>query len=217
MITINKAEIIKIFIKLKAENEMLNIVLFGPPGAGKGTQSAKIIEKYGLIHLSTGEILRNEICQNTQLGVEAKRFMDAGQLVPDDVVIGMIENKLEVADAAKGFIFDGFPRTEEQARALDKVLTPLGKPITAMIALDVPHYKLVERLLKRGQIEGRSDDTEEVIDKRITEYESKTRKVASYYEAQGKFYHVDGIGEIEEIFSRISEIIDAHNKKEKVK
>lgn len=188
---------------------MLNIVLFGPPGAGKGTQSAMLIKKYDLVHLSTGELLRNEICQNTSLGVEAKRFMDAGQLVPDDVVIGMIENKLAVNTNANGFIFDGFPRTEEQAKALDDVLNPMKKPITAMIALDVPHYSLVERLLKRGQIEGRTDDTEEVIDKRITEYESKTRKVARYYEAQNKFYHVDGIGEVDKIFERICHIIDA--------
>lgn len=188
---------------------MLNIVLFGPPGAGKGTQSAMLIKKYNLVHLSTGDLLRNEICQVTTLGMEAKRFMDAGQLVPDDVVIGMIEHKLEVNVNAPGFIFDGFPRTVEQAIALDEVLNNVKKPIAAMLALDVPHYKLVERLLKRGQLEGRADDTEEVIDKRITEYESKTRKVARYYEAQGKFHHVDGIGEVEEIFEHICGIIDS--------
>src|SRR6185312_7891655 len=137
---------------------MLNLVLFGPPGAGKGTQSQKLIEKYGLIHLSTGDLLRNEISQGTELGLEAKKLMDAGILVPDAVVIGMISNKLDANPHAKGFIFDGFPRTTAQAVALDDLLQRKGSGISAMIALEVPERELIERLLKRGMESGRADD-----------------------------------------------------------
>ncbi len=187
---------------------MLNIVLFGPPGAGKGTQSEKLIKKYGLTHISTGELLRSEICNNTPLGVAAKGFMDEGQLVPDDVVIGMIENKVEAQKDGAGFIFDGFPRTVAQAEALDKLLENAGTSISAMVALEVERDELVSRLVKRGETSGRADDNEETINKRIVEYENKTRPVAQYYASQDKFYTVHGIGDIEEIFENICQTVD---------
>lgn len=192
---------------------MLNIVLFGPPGAGKGTQSEKLINKYGLTHISTGDLLRSEICQNTPLGQEAKKLMDEGQLVPDAVVIGMIEHKIESNKNAPGFIFDGFPRTVAQAEALDNLLHKEGTSITAMIALEVERDELVSRLVKRGETSGRTDDNAETINKRIVEYENKTRPVAQYYTSQGKFYSVHGIGEIEEIFNNLCTTIDGFGAK----
>lgn len=187
---------------------MLNIVLFGPPGAGKGTQSEKLIQKYGLTHISTGDLLRSEICNNTALGIEAKKLMDEGQLVPDDVVIGMIDNKINANKQAAGFIFDGFPRTVAQAKALDKLLEKDGTAISAMIELEVDREELVSRLVKRGETSGRSDDNEVTINKRIVEYENKTRLVAEYYESQGKLFKVHGIGEIEEIFANVCNTVD---------
>ena len=170
---------------------MLNLVLFGPPGAGKGTQSQKLIEKYGLIHLSTGDILRSEISQGTQLGLEAKKLMDQGILVPDEVVIGMISSKLDANKSAKGFIFDGFPRTVKQAEALDELLKSKKAPIKGMIALQVPDDELLRRLLERGKESGRPDDANpEVINKRINEYNNKTAPLAAFYKAQNKFYSV---------------------------
>jgi adenylate kinase len=197
-----------IYIVKKRKLNMLNIVLFGPPGAGKGTQSKKLIEKYGLIHLSTGDLLRSEISQGTPLGLEAKLFMDEGKLVPDEVVIGMIENKLQSNGEVPGYIFDGFPRTVAQAEALDTMLNAQGLSISAMISLEVEEKELVTRLLQRGLELGRSDDTIEVIEKRIKEYESKTRPVAQYYTTQGKFFEVKGIGDIEEIFQAIQIVIE---------
>ncbi|WP_299702903.1 adenylate kinase [uncultured Pontibacter sp.] len=193
---------------------MLNIVLFGPPGAGKGTQSQKLIDKYNLIHLSTGDLLRSEIAAGTELGMKAKSLMDNGLLVPDEVVIGMIENKVKENNHAGGFIFDGFPRTVPQAQGLDKLLMDLGTEISCMIALKVDDEELTKRLLLRGQTSGRPDDqNEELIRKRIVEYNTKTTPVADYYAGQDKFYAVDGIGEIEEIFNNICKHID--NLKEK--
>ncbi|KAA3436594.1 adenylate kinase [Rufibacter hautae] len=189
---------------------MLNIVLFGPPGAGKGTQSQKLIEKYGLIHLSTGDLLRSEISRGSELGLKAKGLMDAGLLVPDEVVIGMIESKIADNRDAAGFIFDGFPRTVPQAEALDVLLSKYDQSISCMIALQVSEEELVKRLLLRGQTSGRPDDADEtLIQKRVQEYNSKTAPVANYYAQQNKFYSVDGIGEIEEIFSKSCEIIGA--------
>src|SRR5690606_1647445 len=162
---------------------MLNLVLFGPPGAGKGTQSQLLIDKYKLIHLSTGDLLRNEISNGTPLGLEAKKIMDEGQLVPDEVVIGMINNMLDKGKDAKGFIFDGFPRTVAQAEALDNLLESRQMSISGMIALIVDEDELEKRLLSRGKDSGRPDDAnQEVIRKRIQEYKSKTTPVANYYE-----------------------------------
>jgi adenylate kinase len=184
---------------------MLNIVLFGPPGAGKGTQSQKLIDKYHLIHLSTGDLLRNEIAQGTQLGLEAKKLMDQGTLVPDEVVIGMISNKLDANKDARGFIFDGFPRTVAQAEALDSLLLSKGEQISCMIALEVDDTELEKRLLLRGKDSGRADDANpEVIRKRIVEYNSKTAPVANYYKQQDKFCSINGIGSIDDIFELIS-------------
>jgi adenylate kinase len=187
---------------------MLNLVLFGPPGAGKGTQSEKLIEKYQLVHLSTGDILRAEIANKTKLGMEAKAFMDKGALVPDEVVIGMIASKLDANKNAKGFIFDGFPRTTAQAEALDKLLADRKIPISCMLALEVEHDELVKRLLNRGLTSGRSDDQNpQVIENRITEYNNKTAPVINYYNAQKKFYGIKGMGSIDEIFDRLCNTI----------
>lgn len=187
---------------------MLNLVLFGPPGAGKGTQSQKLIDKYNLIHLSTGDILRNEITGGTELGLEAKKLMDQGILVPDEVVIGMISNKLDHNKDAKGFIFDGFPRTVAQAEALDELLESKNSEITIMISLEVGDDELERRLLKRGQDSGRPDDANpEVIRKRIHEYNSKTAPVANYYKNQNKYISITGIGSVDEIFGLINHVI----------
>lgn len=189
---------------------MFNLILFGPPGSGKGTQSEKLIAKYGLKHLSTGDLLRSEIAQQTPLGMEAKKIMDKGQLVPDEVVIGMISSALDTNPDAKGFLFDGFPRTAAQAEALDKLLELKHTSIGVMLALEVTEEELVKRLLKRGQTSDRSDDTNEnVIRERIAVYHSKTAAVADYYKAFNKVVFLKGEGTIEEIFERISKEIDA--------
>ena len=188
---------------------MLNLVLFGPPGAGKGTQSEKIIEKYQLVHLSTGDILRAELKNETKLGVEAKKFMDKGELVPDDVVIGMIDKKLDENKDANGFIFDGFPRTEAQAQALDELLKQKGTEITAMIALEVEQEELEKRLLNRAKTSGRVDDQNiDIIRNRIDVYHKETAPVMDYYKFQNKFISVKGMGTIDEIFGRLSKAID---------
>jgi adenylate kinase len=195
---------------------MLNLVLFGPPGAGKGTQSQKLIEKYNLVHLSTGDLLRSEIAAGTELGLKAKSLMDEGLLVPDEVVIGMIDNKLKENKNVGGFIFDGFPRTVPQAEGLDKLMEANGTEITCMIALQVDEEELTKRLLLRGQTSGRTDDQNEtLIRKRVQEYNTKTAQVANYYEKQGKFFSVHGIGEIDEIFNNSCAIIDKHLSKAK--
>jgi adenylate kinase len=187
---------------------MLNLVLFGPPGAGKGTQSQKLIEKHGLIHLSTGDLLRGEISQGTALGLEAKKLMDEGKLVPDEVVIGMISHKLDANKDAKGFIFDGFPRTVAQAEALDKLLETKNAPISGMVALEVTDDELEQRLLLRGKDSGRPDDANpEVIRKRIKEYNDKTAPVAGFYKNQHKFKSINGIGSIHEIFDAINSVV----------
>lgn len=193
---------------------MLNLVLFGPPGAGKGTQSQKLIEKYGLMQLSTGDMLRGEIAQGTTLGLEAKALMAEGKLVPDAVVIGMISNKLDANKDAVGFIFDGFPRTVAQAEALDELLKSKNESIAGMIALEVGAEELEHRLLLRGKDSGRPDDANpEVIRKRIKEYNDKTAPVADFYNAQSKFSSINGVGSIDDIFSAISNIIASWNHK----
>ncbi len=191
---------------------MLNIVLFGPPGAGKGTQAEFLISSYELIHLSTGDLLRSEIAAGSGLGMEAKAYMDKGELVPDEVVIGMIENKLEANKNAKGFIFDGFPRTTDQAKALDVLLNRLGTPITAMLSLEVEKQELIDRLLSRGKNSGRADDQDKsIIENRISVYNEKTSPLIEYYKKQDKYYGIDGMGSIEDIAGRLKEIIEKQN------
>lgn len=188
---------------------MFNLILFGPPGSGKGTQSERIITKYGLRHLSTGDMLRAEISEQSPLGMEAKKFMDKGQLVPDEVVIGMIGKVLNNNKTAKGFLFDGFPRTAAQANALDKLLNENNQSIAVMLALQVGEAELVKRLLKRGETSGRSDDNnEQVILARIKEYHNKTAAVADYYQKHDKVVMVKGEGSVEDIFNALCLEID---------
>jgi adenylate kinase len=188
---------------------MFNLILFGPPGSGKGTQSEKIVERFGLIHLSTGNLLRQEISDKTPLGMEAKNFMDKGQLVPDEVVIGMIDSCLEKHPDAKGFLFDGFPRTIAQAEALDKLLSLKKTEISKVLALEVSEDELVRRLLERGKTSGRSDDTnEEVIRKRFAVYKAETEPVAHHYDRQNKFERIPGEGSVDDIFQKLSESIE---------
>jgi adenylate kinase len=189
---------------------MFNLILFGPPGSGKGTQSDKLVEKFGWIHLATGNLLRAEIDNATQLGLEAKAFMDKGQLVPDEVVIGMIGSALDANPAAKGFLFDGFPRTVAQAEALDALLAGKSSEITLVLALQVGQEELVARLLNRGKTSSRSDDRDEtVIRKRLVEYENKTAMVADYYAQFDKVAKVKGEGSIDDIFESLCTQIEA--------
>ena len=189
---------------------MLNLILFGPPGSGKGTQSQLVIEKYGLIHISTGELLRNEISTGTPLGQEAEQFIQKGQLVPDEVVIGMLSTVLEKHPRSKGYIFDGFPRTAAQSEALDKLLSLRKTAITKVLSLEVPEDELVRRLLERGKTSGRVDDAnEEIIRARIVEYHNKTVPVADHYAHVGKFKKVKGDGTIEDTFELLCNEIDS--------
>ena len=188
---------------------MFNLILFGPPGSGKGTQSDKLVAKYGLIHLSTGNLLREEITNKTPLGLAAKGFMDKGQLVPDEVVIGMVDSYFEKNKNATGFLFDGFPRNVAQAAALDKLLESKKTGIAAVLALEVGEEELVKRLLNRGKTSGRSDDSDEmVIRKRFAVYKNETTPVAEHYKKAGKFQSIKGEGTIDEIFASISGAID---------
>ena len=188
---------------------MFNLILFGPPGAGKGTQSEKLIEQYNLIHLSTGDILRSEVAAQTELGLQAKELMDRGDLVPDDIVIGMIKSKVGERLDANGFIFDGFPRTVAQAEALDTLLGDFGISITALLALSVDEQELIKRLLNRGKDSGRADDADEtIIHNRISEYENKTAPLIGYYKEQDKFTKVEGTGRVDDIFNRLCKSID---------
>ena len=189
---------------------MFNLVLFGPPGSGKGTQSENIVSTYNLQHISTGDLLRDEVSRHTPLGTEAKKYMDQGMLVPDEVVIGMISGKIDDAPDARGFIFDGFPRTRPQAEALDKLLEFKNTKIHLVLALDVPEAELTTRLVGRGETSGRSDDNVEVITKRIKEYNSKTQPVASYYSSHGKLEHVVGDHTVEETFKALSRHINKY-------
>jgi adenylate kinase len=201
------------FLELKS-NIMLNLVLFGPPGAGKGTQAIKLVEKYLLVHLSTGDLLRAEIKAGTALGVKAKTRIDAGQLVPDEVVIGMIENKIADNMDAKGFIFDGFPRTSAQALALENMLKARDMDVTAMLVLDVEHDELVRRLLNRGKDSGRADDQSvDVIENRIKVYLSETAPVIDFYSERNKYCPINGIGTVDEIQANLCKVIDSKNKK----
>ncbi|MCU0395092.1 MAG: adenylate kinase [Chitinophagaceae bacterium] len=188
---------------------MFNLVLFGPPGSGKGTQSEKLIEKYGLIHLSTGDLLRKEMKAGTPLGNEAKSLIEKGQLVPDEVVVGMISSALDANPEAKGFLFDGFPRTIAQAQALDRLLSLKKTAIHAVLFLMVNEEELIKRLVGRAQTSGRLDDADpEVQRKRQEVYKNETLPVAGYYQNDDKVSRVEGEGSIEEIFSRLCAIID---------
>jgi adenylate kinase len=190
---------------------MLNIILFGPPGAGKGTQSERLIEKYHLKHLSTGDILRTAIQNKTPLGLEAKKIIDKGELVPDETVIGLISKELDEHKNAKGFIFDGFPRTTHQAQELDKMLASKGFSINLMMALEVDHQELVKRIVNRAQLSARTDDRNvDIIENRIKVYNEYTSVVADFYKAQGKFKSIDGMGSIDDIFKRLCDAIKEH-------
>lgn len=189
---------------------MTNLVLFGPPGSGKGTQAAYLIEKYQLVHISTGDLFRYEMGNNTPLGLEAKAYMAKGELVPDSITIGMLRNKVEKHPDANGFIFDGFPRTIPQAEALDALLKSMGTEVSGLIALEVDDAEIVDRILKRGQTSGRSDDNDEAtVRKRISVYKSETAPVFDYYANQGKSMNINGLGTIEEIADRLSAAVDA--------
>lgn len=193
--------------------KQLNLVLFGPPGAGKGTQSERIIERYNLTHISTGELFRRHLGEGTKLGLEARRFMDNGKLVPDEIVIGMVEDEIKSTSGTNGFIFDGFPRTVPQAEALDQVLMLVRESISVMISLEVPEEELKERLKNRAKISGRVDDQDDYkIQTRINEYREKTLPVASYYDKQGKLVIVNGVGSIDRIFSNICKVLDPLNE-----
>lgn len=192
---------------------MFNLILFGPPGSGKGTQSERLIAKYHLKHLSTGDLLRSEIARKTSLGLEAKQFMDKGSLVPDYVVIGMINDALDNNPDVKGFLFDGFPRTAIQAKELDKLLEQKNTCIDVMLALEVSEDELIKRLVKRGETSGRSDDNnEQVIRARIEEYHKKTAAVADHYQQAHKVVMVKGEGTVEEIFDALSKEINRLQK-----
>jgi len=196
--------------QIKTTQHMTNLVLFGPPGAGKGTQAEFLKEKYSLVHISTGDVFRYNIKNETALGTLAKSYMDKGQLVPDEVTIKMLNAEVEKNSDAEGFIFDGFPRTEAQAKALDALMEDKDSSINAMIALEVDDEVLVKRLLERGKTSGRADDADEsIIKNRITEYYSKTAVLKNYYSAQNKYFGVDGVGSIEEITVRLNKVVDA--------
>lgn len=190
---------------------MFNIVLFGAPGTGKGTQSEELIAKYGFLHLSTGNLLRDEITRATPLGLQAKSLMDKGQLVPDSVVVGMISSCIDANPTAKGFLFDGFPRTVAQAEALDGLLAFKNEKINIVLALEVNEDQLVQRILKRGETSGRTDDTNEtLIRARFTEYQQKTAPVGLFYDKQNKKINIKGIGSVAEIFENLCKHIDSN-------
>ena len=188
---------------------MKNIVIFGAPGSGKGTQSDLMIEKYGLEHISTGDVLRNEIKKGTELGMTAKGLIDNGQLIPDDLMVSILARVYDgFGTAHKGVIFDGFPRTIPQAEALKKMLAERGHKVAAMIELDVPEDELMKRLIKRGQESGRADDNEETIKKRLVVYHSQTQPLIDWYEKDGLHKHINGLGSLDRIFADICQVID---------
>ena len=188
---------------------MLNIVIFGAPGSGKGTQSERIVEKYSLNHISTGDVLRAEIAAGSELGKTAKEIIDNGQLIPDELMVSILAAKLDALKESKGVIFDGFPRTIAQAEALKKMLNARGEDVTAMIELDVPEDELMTRLLLRGQASGRADDNEETIKKRLVVYNEQTSPLKEWYKNDGKHCYINGLGELDRIFADIVAAIDS--------
>jgi adenylate kinase len=199
-----------LFSYIKPQKHMLNLVLFGPPGAGKGTQSQKIIDQYQLVHISTGDIFRMHIQEQTELGKKVSELIANGELVPDAITIAMLEKEIDAHPQAAGFIFDGFPRTVPQAEALDAFLASKSQQITGVIALDVDEQELTERIAKRKEISGRADDDSDKLKKRIAEYFNKTIHVLPYYESQNKLQRVNGVGEIDAIFAEITAIMDGY-------
>ncbi|WP_352420927.1 adenylate kinase [Proteiniphilum sp.] len=191
---------------------MLNIVIFGAPGSGKGTQSAKLVEKYALKHLSTGDILRSEIKAGTELGKLADSYMSKGHLVPDELVIDILDSLIGKHRDAKGFIFDGFPRTLAQGEALGKMLEKHGEGIDAVLSLEVEEEELIDRLLKRGQISGRTDDNRETIESRLKVYHSQTEPLKEFYRTHGTLKNIEGVGSIDDIFGSIEKEIDCLEK-----
>lgn len=188
---------------------MINLILFGPPGSGKGTQAAKLVEKYDLLHISTGDLFRYEMGNNTPLGLEAKSYIEKGELVPDSVTIGMLRNKVEANPDMEGYIFDGFPRTVAQAEALDNLLAEEGNEVSQLLMLEVSDEEIINRLLLRGKESGRSDDQDEqVIANRIAVYRRETTPVYDYYAAKGKSHQIYGIGDIDDIFASLCEAIE---------
>ena len=187
---------------------MLNIALFGPPGAGKGTQSKLLIKKYNLTYISTGDILRREINENSELGQQAKSIIEKGGLVSDEIIVQIIENNISKNLHTNGILFDGFPRTVVQAYILEGLLFKLGVSLTCMLSLEVPREELMHRMLERGKIEGRSDDTKEVIENRFREYDAKTIPVAEFYKEKGKYFPINGVGTVDDVFQRLTQAID---------
>lgn len=187
---------------------MLNIALFGPPGAGKGTQAKKISEKYNLVHLSTGDMIRKEIAEKTELGEMAAGIINNGQLLSDELVVDMIASSISNAEGVNGFLFDGFPRTVAQAEKLDKMLEKTGSPLSGLICIDVPFEELKRRMLERAKVEGRADDNEEVIEKRFKEYHDKTVHVANHYRSKGVHVDIEGNCSVDEVFSSITKAIE---------
>lgn len=187
---------------------MLNIVIFGAPGSGKGTQSEKLIEKYGLKHISTGDLLRSEIKENSELGQLADSYMSKGQLVPDEVVIGMLEGLVKKCQHCKGFIFDGFPRTIAQGEALDAMLKKYDEKVNVVLSLEVADEELIMRLLKRGEISGRTDDNRETIVSRLQVYYDQTAPLKDYYSTQGNLVRIPGQCSIDDIFSQMEVVVD---------
>lgn len=186
---------------------MLNIVIFGAPGSGKGTQSARIVEKYGVSHISTGDVLRAEIKKGSELGKVAKGYIDQGQLLPDALIIDILASVLDSLKDSRGVIFDGFPRTIPQAEALKKMLSERGQDVSVMLDLDVPEDELIDRLIKRGQESGRADDNLETIKKRLTVYGEQTSPLKDFYKAEGKYQHINGVGSMDAIFDEIASVI----------
>lgn len=185
----------------------MNLIIFGPPGAGKGTQAVKIAEKYSVAHISTGDILRGAVKNGTELGLKAKEFMDKGELVPDELVIGIIKDRVKEKDCENGFLLDGFPRTLPQADALDSMLSNEGMEIDAVVSIEVEDSEIITRILKRAQEEGRADDTEDVVKNRLSVYRSQTEPLKGYYNQKGKLSEIDGIGTVDEVFGRIVGVV----------